>query len=153
VYVEGKLSEKQSLWLHPTKPEEELYDLQNDPYELNNLAGIPELQDTLTHLRKVLKDWMKETNDLGEYLEKDLMEKWLINGEQPQLQPIYLAKKKEKITLTSQRADATIIWKREQDSIWNIYSEALSSTTSFQAKAVRIGYGDSEVLEYNLEKK
>ncbi|NNE76843.1 MAG: sulfatase, partial [Pricia sp.] len=43
----GKLNEKQALWLNPTKPEEELYDLQEDPYELENLASKPELQDTL----------------------------------------------------------------------------------------------------------
>ncbi|MFX0556588.1 sulfatase [Maribacter sp. CXY002] len=49
LYAEGKLNKEQSLWLKAPKPEEELYDLQEDPYELNNLVDQPKLRDTLVH--------------------------------------------------------------------------------------------------------
>ena len=47
------------------KPAEELYDLQNDPHEINNLASDPQFQDTLERMRKVHLDWVAETRDIG----------------------------------------------------------------------------------------
>jgi len=44
-------------------PAEELYDLQADPYELNNIAGSPEAASILTSMRQQLKDWMVSQND------------------------------------------------------------------------------------------
>ncbi len=151
LYAKGELNEKQALWLRPNKPDEELYDLQKDPYELENLAGKPELLDTLIYYRKALNDWMTETNDLGQYHEIDLIAKWLPNEEQSQLAPLEMEEKEEGIALFSKRPDATIIWKQPQDSIWSIYGNPLPLGTSFEAKAERIGYEDSPVLHYGME--
>ncbi|MEM8526088.1 MAG: sulfatase [Bacteroidota bacterium] len=43
---------------------EELYELQKDPFQLNNLAKEKQYAATLKTLRKELKNWMVETNDL-----------------------------------------------------------------------------------------
>ena len=147
--AEGMLNNEQAIWLHPTKPAEELYDLQNDPYELKNLADNPELRDTLLIMREVLKDWMKETNDLGQYAERDLIEKWLPNGIQLQLPPLEMEEKEKGIYLYSKQTDATIVWREPQDSVWNIYNTPLPLGTPFVAKAERIGYSDSELLLNN----
>ena len=52
-------------------PEEELYDVETDPYEIQNLAksNAPELQAALKRLRKVLEKWMEDTHDQGRVLE------------------------------------------------------------------------------------
>lgn len=63
--AEGKLTGPVALWMRPTKPFEELYDTQTDPYELTNLAAAPEHRGTLQRLRKQHLDWMRETRDLG----------------------------------------------------------------------------------------
>ncbi len=149
LYASGSLNAVQSHWFTAPKPEEELYDLKNDPYELINLADRPELQDTLLHLRTVLNDWIRETNDLGQIPEKELIEKWLPDGKQPRLPELELEDKQGKIRLISKILDATIIWKHPQDSIWNIYTEPLQADTAFEAKAERIGYLESAVLEYD----
>jgi N-sulfoglucosamine sulfohydrolase len=47
------------------RPMEELYDLQNDPYELNNLADDPKLAKIKEALKKKLKDWMAQQGDEG----------------------------------------------------------------------------------------
>ncbi|MHC4993711.1 MAG: sulfatase family protein [Planctomycetota bacterium] len=47
------------------RPAEELYDLQNDPYELNNLAASPEHQQIKARLRRDLQDFMAQQGDEG----------------------------------------------------------------------------------------
>jgi arylsulfatase A-like enzyme len=148
LYATGELNEEQARWLRPTKPAEELYDLENDPYELNNLAASPEMQDELLELRQVLKDWIKETGDLGEIPEEDLIAKWLPTGLQPQLPALEMEEKGDRIRLFCKNADATIVWRQPQDSVWQVYSKALPNATSFEAKAERIGYYDSAILEF-----
>ncbi|WP_317040771.1 sulfatase family protein [Pricia antarctica] len=49
---EGKLNDAQKIFFEPTKPKEELYDLEKDPQELHNLAENPEYGDILDKLRK-----------------------------------------------------------------------------------------------------
>lgn len=45
------------------RPMEELYDLEKDPNEMNNLINDPEYSDILEELRTKLKEWMERTND------------------------------------------------------------------------------------------
>jgi N-acetylglucosamine-6-sulfatase len=41
---------------------DQLYDLQQDPYEINNLIRSPQHQDLAKQLNKQLWDWIDETN-------------------------------------------------------------------------------------------
>ncbi|MCF6332021.1 MAG: sulfatase [Draconibacterium sp.] len=50
--LDGKLDKNETLFLSNSKPVEELYDLVNDPYELNNLAENPGHTTTLEQMRK-----------------------------------------------------------------------------------------------------
>ncbi|MFD2201259.1 sulfatase [Shivajiella indica] len=45
------------------RPEEELYVLKEDPYQINNVADLPEFKEIKSALRKRLDDWMLETGD------------------------------------------------------------------------------------------
>lgn len=49
------------------RPPEELFDLEEDPYELRNLAADPEYQDRLMQMREQLSQWQKQTKDLWLY--------------------------------------------------------------------------------------
>jgi arylsulfatase A-like enzyme len=62
---QGKLSAAQQLVLAETKPVEELYDIQQDPHELNNLAQSVQGQATLLKLRELLDRWIADTEDKG----------------------------------------------------------------------------------------
>ena len=44
-------------------PEDELYDLQNDPWELTNVANNAENVGVISKMRALLVDWMLETED------------------------------------------------------------------------------------------
>ncbi|EAR01797.1 sulfatase [Maribacter sp. HTCC2170] len=146
LYAQGLLNDEQAFWLNDTKPEEELYDLKNDPYELNNLVGHQEFGDTLRVMRNVLKEWIDKTKDLGQFAETDLIEKWIPNGKQPQLPPLEMEENDKGIRLISKKADATIVWKHPKDTVWNIYDNLISKGVEFEAKAGRIGYQESELL-------
>jgi arylsulfatase A-like enzyme len=66
----GKLSDlQQNLLLSPKRAKEELYDLKNDPWELNNLADDPSHAKALQKMRKALNEWIRETNDNGQNVE------------------------------------------------------------------------------------
>lgn len=61
----GKLNPAQELIFRDIRPREELYDLKNDPFEINNLASNKKHNRTLLELRGKLDQWMDETNDQG----------------------------------------------------------------------------------------
>lgn len=62
----GKLNRDQSLIFAEKRPEEELYDLQKDPWELYNLAYDSSGQQVLKKLRRILDRWIQETDDQGQ---------------------------------------------------------------------------------------
>ena len=64
LYDEGKLNAAQKhFW--ERKPPEELYDLQNDRDEVNNLAGSPAYRDTLERLRAGNMEHLVRIRDIG----------------------------------------------------------------------------------------
>lgn len=62
---EGKLNEDQLKFLAPSKPREELYDLQSDPEELNNLAVKPDMFATLKEMSDMMDEWQATHRDCG----------------------------------------------------------------------------------------
>ncbi len=64
--AEGKLSGPPAQFMAPTRPAEELYDLQADPHEVTNLAGSAAHARPLAELRSRLDEWIKKTGDMGE---------------------------------------------------------------------------------------
>jgi hypothetical protein len=52
-----------------TRPEEELYDLEKDPDQLNNLAKDPEYASVLKQHRQILEEWIKKTGDQGQKMD------------------------------------------------------------------------------------
>jgi N-sulfoglucosamine sulfohydrolase len=69
-YKEGKTNAIQSKFFQ-TKPVEELYDTENDPWEINNLASDPKYKNVLLRLRKAETDWMLKIRDVGLIPETD----------------------------------------------------------------------------------
>ncbi len=54
-----------ALFTARTKPAEELYDLENDPHEIRNLADDPAHAAKLKEMRQALADWQNEVGDIG----------------------------------------------------------------------------------------
>ena len=73
LHAAGKLTPEQEQFMAPHKPPEELYDVQNDPYEVHNLAESPAHQEILAQLREAHVRWMEQTGDLGLIPEPELV--------------------------------------------------------------------------------
>ena len=79
LHLNGELSKKHNLWFRVPKLKEELYDLENDPFELNNLSDNVDYKEELNKLSDVLDDWLEEIDDLGRIPEKKLFK--MISGD------------------------------------------------------------------------
>jgi len=83
LHASGDLDAVQSRFVSEDRPAEELYDLETDPHETDNLAGSPkrEHRRALNRSRAVLREWIDETDDKGQYPESDaaleaVVERW-----------------------------------------------------------------------------
>lgn len=73
-YEKGECNEVQSAFWE-TKPVEELYDTENDPWEINNLANNPEYKDILERMRAANKEWVIRIKDTGFIPEADRVDR------------------------------------------------------------------------------
>jgi arylsulfatase A-like enzyme len=63
-FLNGECNEIQSVFWK-TKPVEELYDTENDPWEVNNLAADLNYIDVLERMRAANKNWVTKIYDAG----------------------------------------------------------------------------------------
>lgn len=75
--ADGKLTPAQSMWFSPTKPAEELYDCDADPWQMNNLAADPAHARTLNHLSAATDQWIKNYGTHMLVDERDLIKQGL----------------------------------------------------------------------------
>ncbi len=151
----GELNETQAQWFRTSKEEEELFDVENDPYELNNLAGDISYAEKLAELRNELDSWMNYINDKGLMPEVDLINSMWPNSVQPTtLSPI--ASKAENdgaITLRSETEGASIGYQilndgEELGAAWQIYQNPLSINEGQRLLVIahRIGFIPSATI-------
>ena len=151
---EKKLKGNASYIFMDTKPLEEFYDLQNDPYEVNNLANDPNYATKIKGYRKALKDWQLEIEDKGFVPEHDLIEMFWPEMKQPITQNVTFKKNnKGTLKLNSLTEGASIGYQIGDDigtNHWNLYHKPLRIDTSQKilARAIRIGYKTSEITSY-----
>lgn len=152
---EGKLNEIQQLWFRKTKPAEELYDLQNDPYELNSLATDNAYSGKLGQLRAELESWMSFTEDKGFIPEKNWIRSFWPDFVQPATHPpLLLFDGTLKISCST--PGASISWQLAgqgdavDEAAWVLYDKPFNAGEGQKIYAVaeRIGYKSSEVKEF-----
>lgn len=151
---EKKLKGDASYIFMDTKPLEEFYDLQNDPYEVHNLAKDPNYATKIKGYRKALKDWQLEIEDKGFVPEHDLIEMFWPEMKQPITQNVTFKKNnKGTLKLNSLTEGASIGYQIGDDigtNHWNLYHKPLriDKSQKILARAIRIGYKTSEITSY-----
>ena len=146
MYENNELNEIQKIWLELI-PELQLYDLNNDPYEINNLAYDPNYKDKVLLLENVLEQWIEKNNFHGHLEEEDLIEVFWPENTQPQTtEPLYsledgfLHLKNNDVS-----KDASIGFSYDGKN-WEVYSEPIEikKNKKIYFKAVRYGWKESE---------
>lgn len=138
-----------------TKPVEELYDLQTDPDEVHNLAGLPQYDKILKELRTALAEWQKDIDDKGFIPELDLIKSMWPNLIQPVTSDVdFKVDKQKRIVLTCNTPGASIAYQTGDNigsQFWKLYYKPLdvNKNEKIIARAVRIGYKTSETKSYS----
>lgn len=70
----GKLTGPPAIYMTAAKPREQVFDLREDPHELNDLSGDARYAGVLGKLRKAYRDWVFEIRDTGFLPEEEM---WL----------------------------------------------------------------------------
>ena len=78
LYRMGKLNKEQRQFFESKGPEG-LYDLEQDPHEVNDLSGRPQYQEILTRMRNQLREKLEGLPDLSFYPEPYLLENAIEN--------------------------------------------------------------------------
>ena len=82
LHARGELPPAAEALMAETRPAEELYDVQADPYEIRNLADDPAYAADLARLRGALDEWLVRIDDQGRFPEPQaVVEKWLVKAQ------------------------------------------------------------------------
>ena len=141
-------------YFEPTKPDEELYDLDSDPFEVKNLAADPAHAAALKRLREELENWQDKIGDQGLVPEALLVEAMRPgNRYESTADPVISIGKPTgddgvRVMIGSETPGASIAYaigggNRPK---WQLYSRPFSvpKGTQLRAVACRIGYRDSQ---------
>jgi N-sulfoglucosamine sulfohydrolase len=151
---EKKLKGNASYIFMNTKPKEEFYDLQNDPYEVHNLADDPKYSKKIEGYRLALKDWQSEIGDKGFIPEHDLIKSFWPEMKQPITENVTFEKDKTgTLKLNSSTTGASIGYQIGDGigtNYWNLYYKPIriDKNQKVVARAIRIGYKTSEITSY-----
>lgn len=166
--AEGKLEGAQKLWFSGLRPSEELYDCQADPYQVHNLAEDRQYEEVLERMRGVLDDWRRDTGDLGDIPESELVRRWWPDGKQPKTtRPWFVPNapsNRSKKLIESETASlkgpalvdlycatqgASLAYTTDEgsDAHWKLYGGPIRlarGKTLLRARAIRYGYKESD---------
>jgi arylsulfatase A-like enzyme len=154
LHDEGMLEPPADWYFRQTKPVEELYDTEADPFEIENLAAQPEYREVLERLRAAHEAWVVATGDLGEIPEPVLAEHYWPGGVQPVTPPAVIEPSggsfdgPVQVSILSEVEGASIAYTFEEgdDAHWKLYTDPItvSQSGTLRARAVRYGWAESE---------
>ena len=149
------LNDGASYIFRNTKEEEELYDLQNDPDEIHNLATLQEYAPKLNELRTALGNWQLRIGDTGFIDEYDLVQMMWPGLKQPETSQPELKIEKNTVSISSKTEGASIGYQVNSEigqKHWNLYHKPLTlqKGDKIVARAVRIGFKTSGIQQIVL---
>lgn len=149
----NQLTPAQQQWFREQKDSEELFDTQNDPHELHNLASDVAFAEDLTRLRRALTQWQVQTNENPEQSESTLISQlWEGSEQQPATQSPIVSIKEDIIVITNQ-TEGAVIAVNIDNAGWQLYQSPIrrNDMHNIQVVAHRLGFKPSEVGDYNLK--
>lgn len=152
------LTDLQRSIVAASKPPEELFDVEADPHEEHNLAGLPEYDDVLARLSDALDAWLAKVGDLGQLPERELLAEW---HPRPHCAEPVAETHDGRVTVTCPTEGAVIGWTTDpprstppfngpafngygdDGRAWRLYTEPFSTAKPVWVKGWRIGFDPS----------
>jgi len=145
-FQQGTLDEVQRRWFEPAG-EYQLYDVQEDPHELENLADRAAYRDVLQRLNAALLGHLQRVGDLGEVAEMELRAGFLNSAaEVPVTPPPVLRAENGRLHITSP-IGASIGFRLAGEERWRLYTQPVAEQL-MEVKSVRYGWRESAVVAY-----
>ena len=153
-YQQGQLTPVQAQWFEPVG-ESRLYDLKQDPHELNNLAQDPALADKLTQLSEQLDAFLTRVGDTSEQGEADMRRTMLKNGA-VQVTPAPIVQRSGSVIRLVSPTQSSIGYRFTEDTAWRVYRQPVDlrsgqNERQLEAKAVRYGWQESQIVTAGME--
>jgi arylsulfatase A-like enzyme len=142
----GELNTVQRQWYEPPG-EERLFDLQHDPFEINDVSRDPQYQGELQRMRAALDAWLAQVGDWSEEPESAMVARFEPNGER-QVTPAPTLSVRESLLVITPAASGHSLEYRIDGGNWQLYTGPVSveSENIIEARAVRYGWEESEIV-------
>lgn len=146
----NQLNETQLQWFQPPGTER-LFDTQHDPYELTDLSQDTAYADILTEMRTALTEWLATTEDWSEMTENEMVEQFQRKGETRVTPKPTIELHNGLIEIKA--IEGASIGYQINGGAWQLYHQPIEAVDveSFDAKAVRYGWDESEVVVFEVE--
>ena len=141
----GQLTEKQAAWFQPVGSER-LFDLTNDPHEVDNLANTGLYKTELNRLKQVLSKKLSELGDSATSSEADLVKSFNTSVTQPITEAPTSEVRDCLLFLQATTPGSSLAW-RPLTARWKIYSEPINicEAGTVDTRAVRYGWLASDI--------
>jgi arylsulfatase A-like enzyme len=151
LYEQGAMTSEQAAWFDP-RPAEELFDLEADPHEVNNVADDPAYAEHLTRMRAALDEWLGRVRDYSEQTELSMAKEFWPAGEQPvTMVPVLKPVRANLVEIAAGTPGASLGYRIDEGS-WQVIDDGslieMPSGTTLEAKSVRYGWQESAVASY-----
>lgn len=142
----GQLNAVQRQWYEPPG-EERLFDLQLDPFEINDVSRDPEYQSELQRMRAALDAWLAQVGDWSEETESAMVATFEPDGER-QVTPAPALSVRDGLLVITPAGNGHSIEYRVDDGNWQLYTGPVSvdDNQDIEARAVRYGWEESEIV-------
>jgi N-sulfoglucosamine sulfohydrolase len=170
--AERKLTGPAALWMRTTRPAEELYDTQADPYQIHDLSPDPAHRATLVRMRAAVTDWMARIADQGLINEPEMIQRMWPGGVQPETAPPYIVPRRTTddparsatikidgptefvIYVPTQGASIGYTTEDGPTPAWQLYTGPIlvDAPMTLRAKAIRYGYKESRETRVTFTK-
>ena len=136
------LSDNLNNWYKKSKRKYELYDLKNDPYELNNLYGNMDYKNIFDELNKKLSKWIN-SSDYGNMSEVKMLKEMWPKGVKPILNEPSISKLNNGTKINSNNLNSSVGWRNNKNGKWEIYqeNEIINPDNNFDIIVFKPGYG------------
>jgi N-sulfoglucosamine sulfohydrolase len=154
LYDHDSLNDVQRIWFEAPRENEEFYDVENDPDEINNLIHDPACKAEVDRLREVYNTWDGEYNELWKLPEIESRELFFPGGDQQVVNIPSISQTADGVFFECETPGVSFAYqingKGYSEDHWFLYSKPVRVKKGdlITVVAVRAGFRNSEKVEF-----